>query len=461
MKFASDFDTFLRLRVNLSKARLNDLESRVAAIESFLASHDLLSDMFLDVIPTGSWAHRTIIRPVRDNDEFDADILLYVTEDSGWKPKDYLDNLHRVFQSSGTYASKAMKMTRCVRIDYVNDVHVDVVPYLERHGDHVITNRKEPEGEGSFELSNPEEFAAWVDERQRLTQGNFVKVVRLAKYLRDYKDTFSCKSIILTTLLGNHIHAYEEAEAPTLYADVPTALKTLMRRLADSLPNDMPDIYDPAGTGDNFSERYRDTWNYENFRKQIRNYADKIDGAYESTDAAGSTNLWREVFGDKFRELTTTTASAIAKSNASATQPWDEEQFIHLAPFGFPVRLEPGARLRISARCTGLKAGQYSRKNGFRQFDLAKQGNRVKKNRNIKFSATTSVEGARLYWKVRNGGPEAAAVKGGLRGEIRADLGQGVRTESTSYRGTHYVECYAVKDGVVVAMDHQSVIVED
>jgi hypothetical protein len=461
MKFVNDFNTFLRLNVNLDKSRIETLESRVASIESFLAAHETFNECFLDVIPTGSWAHRTIIRPVRSNDEYDADILLHLEEMPDWNPKDYIDRLYSAFASSGTYDSKAKKMTRCVRIDYAGDVHVDVVPYLARLGSHVIANRKEPVPTGRFEASNPEAFAAWVDERQRLTRGHFIKVVRLVKFLRDHKDTFSCKSIILTTLLGNLIQPYEETEATTLYSDVPTSLTTLMTRLADSLPASMPAIYDPAGTGDNFSERYRDDWNYDNFRAQMRYYAEKIDRAYRTVDATESTLLWREVFGDQFRASDEASASAITKSTLSAAVRASGEQFIHESPFSMVVALKPGATLRITARCTGLKTGAYYRRKGFQQYDLARRGNRVKKNRSLKFTATTNVPGATLYWKVRNGGAEAASVSGGLRGEIRQDAGGGHNIESTSYRGTHYVECYAVVDGTVVAMDHQTVIVED
>lgn len=461
MKFVYDFNTFLRLRVNLDKPRIEALESRVSSIESYLASHESFADIFLDVIPTGSWAHRTIIRPVRPNDEYDADILLHVKENPDWTPKDYIDNLYKAFGNSGLYSPKAKKMTRCVRIDYAGDVHVDVVPYLELYGSHVIANRKDPVLTGSFEPSNPEAFAAWVDERQRLTQGNFIKVVRLVKYLRDHKDTFSCKSIILTTLLGNLVHPYEEAQASSLYADVPTALNTLMTRLAESLPIFMPDIYDPAGTGDNFSERYRDDWNYENFHRQIAYYAEKIDRAYQSADATVSTSLWREVFGDKFRESTGVSGSEIAKSALSAAARADGEQYISEPPFSMIMVPRAGAFLRISARCTGLKTGTYFRRNGFQQYDLASRGNRVKKNRSLTFKASTNVDGATLYWKVRNGGVEAGSEAGGLRGEITLDSGKGIKIESTRFRGTHYVECYAVVNGLVVAMDHQVVIVED
>jgi hypothetical protein len=60
---------------------------------------------------------------------------------------------------------------------------------------------------------------------------------------------------------------------------------------------------------------------------------------------------------------------------------------------------------------------------------------------------------------VRNGGDEANQV-GQLRGEITKDARSRTRTESTSYRGSHYVECYVVKDATCVAADRQLVFVK-
>jgi hypothetical protein len=59
---------------------------------------------------------------------------------------------------------------------------------------------------------------------------------------------------------------------------------------------------------------------------------------------------------------------------------------------------------------------------------------------------------------VRNGGADAQRASA-LRGEIRADSGSRTLEEHTAYKGTHYVECYIVKNGVVVASDRQAVVV--
>jgi hypothetical protein len=64
-----------------------------------------------------------------------------------------------------------------------------------------------------------------------------------------------------------------------------------------------------------------------------------------------------------------------------------------------------------------------------------------------------------VYWKVRNHGPEAE-LRHALRGEIHIDGGNQQRSESTSYIGHHFVECYIVKDGVCVARAHEPVIID-
>lgn len=456
MKFAADFESFLIANVNLNQTRLDLLQKRVDSIEAFIEADATFGDMFLDVIPTGSWAHRTIIRPVCEDDEFDADVLLYVVEQDDWLPKDYIEKLYSAFNASGVYKSLAKRKTRCVRIDYAGDFHIDVVPFMERTGGHYVTNRLEPAGEGRFEASDPEAFSAWIDERQRVTNGRFIKVVRLLKYLRDYKNTFTCVSIILTTLLGNEVNEIEASLSPSLYADLPSALVSLLERLVSSLPETMPAVMDPAGTGDNFTDRYGDTWNYENFRKCIKSYSEKARAAYDETDREASIKLWRDIFGDSFKPGALEAAAKLAPLSSAVA--CVGEEFID-TDFGFPVALDPTAKVRISARCMGLNLGGVTRRHGFRQFDLASNGNRVAKNRSLRFKATTNVPQPRdLYWKVRNGGAEAANVDQ-LRGEITQDNGALTKTETTSYSGSHYVECYVVKNGKVVAIDHQSVIV--
>lgn len=458
MKFSGDFESFLKQEVNLDQGRIDRLQGHVDAVESFLGSAETFEDIFLDLIPAGSWAHRTIIRPVQANDEFDADVLMLVEEQPEWVPADYIQKTYEVFRSSATYREKVHRKTRCVRVQYANAFHIDVVPYVERHDRHFITNRHEPEeGVGRFELSNPEAFTDWIEERQRLTNGTFIKVLRLIKYLRDFKNTFDCKSIILTTLLGEQINSARASLDPHRYSDTPSTLVHVMEDLAAALPVSMPAVMDPAETGDNFTDRYGGTWNYANFRARIRGYAGVLRLAYDEPDRDASIREWRRVFGDEFKPGVLATAAELAPLSASV--PWTGEQHITEPPFSFPIDLDLRYKARISGRVTGLRIGQTYRRRGFREFSLSSRGSRVPKNRNIRFRVQTDVPNPDgIYWKVRNGGDEASNAKA-LRGEIRKDSGGQVKDEPTAYSGYHYVECYVVKDGRVKAMDRHEVII--
>jgi hypothetical protein len=91
-------------------------------------------------------------------------------------------------------------------------------------------------------------------------------------------------------------------------------------------------------------------------------------------------------------------------------------------------------------------------------YRLPDHGNRVDKGRQIIFEIEScNVQPPyTVYWKVRNTGIEAQNA-GSLRGEIRK--GSMTREESTSYAGSHWVECYIVKNGRCVAQARQPVTI--
>jgi hypothetical protein len=116
MQHNQHFKYFLENTVNLNQARIDDLDARVAAITSFLEKDIVFGPIFNDVIAQGSYAHRTIIKPVSGK-EFDADVLLQIDPQSGWEPEDYVDNLCASFRRNGTYEAIARVKKRCVTID--------------------------------------------------------------------------------------------------------------------------------------------------------------------------------------------------------------------------------------------------------------------------------------------------------------------------------------------------------
>jgi len=249
---------------------------------------------------------------------------------------------------------------RCVKVDYANEFHIDVVPYVERHGEHYICNRDNHE----FELTNPESFNEWLDQQDQTTGGKLIKVIRLLKYLRDYKNTFSVKSVILNILIGGRVNSALLLGDPDHYKDLPTAFKNLLADLNEYLQANptMPNLTDPSCPSENFNHRC-DQAQYKNLRKRIKYYSDMATAAFEETDRETSLKLWREIFGDDFGVASTTVTKA---TEAHIGRVRNTEQFLE-RDLNIPVRTDPRYRVTVGARVLPL--------HGFRTYDLQKHGN--------------------------------------------------------------------------------------
>lgn len=445
MSQSSDFKAFLTEKVNLNQTRLNLLSRRVAAIENFLTNDEVFADHVTEVIPQGSFAHGTIIKPVGSK-EFDADVLVPMDEVDGWAASDYVQKLYEAFGRSATYKTMRSRKKRCVTIDYAGDFHVDVVPFVTRSGATYVANRATDE----FELAAPDGFTEWFEEKNRIANGNLVKVVRLLKYLRDHKTRYTVPSVTLTAALAHHVSETAKVKTPDAYSNVANTLRTLSSELAAQVagyPYGPPYIADP-GTSRDLADRWgRD--NYQTFQIRFTSYAEKIGEACDANDYDKAVTIWRDLFGSDFGTMTES-ASLTASASARSLVPVSE-RFLD-RDFSIPEAVNPAYRFKA--------VGYLVPRRGFRDGPLPKRGDRVGKSRSLKFKVEASniPEPYDVYWKIRNYGEEAEQADS-LRGDIHKDSGTRSWAESTSYIGHHYVEAMIVKDGVCVAKSRQDVIV--
>ncbi|MGV3615161.1 MAG: SMODS domain-containing nucleotidyltransferase [Fimbriimonas sp.] len=449
MKLIDYFRSFLENEVNLDEPRLARLNGSVEAITGFLEASATFADNFNDVIPQGSYAHKTIIQPVRKNDEFDADLLLHVKEFPEWEAEDYVEELYRTFRASGVYKDKAHRQTRCVTIDYAGDFHVDVVPFLERHGSKWVTNRNDNE----FELTDPEGYNAWLDMRNKAAERRLVPVIRLLKYLRDYKRTFDVKSVVLNVLVGERVSEIAQLADPGCYADVPTTLRTVMNALKEYLEPRiiLPTISDPSGTGENFGDRWSQE-GYASFRTAMIRYAQWIEDAWSDGNVDSSVTKWQRVVGDEFKKPEERKSAELVRASFSLPVPYKATEQNLVRDLGIRFAVNPAYRFRLS--------GRVSRVGGIGAYYLHDRGNKVRRGRHIRFKVEdcSVPEPFTIYWKVLNRGEEAKS-NDAVRGEIEAGGRVWKYDEPTSFTGPHFVEAYAVRDGVCVAMDRQEVII--
>ena len=103
MELAAFFDLFLKNEVNLNKSRLDKLNEKIEIINKFFKENDKFKTIYKGLLPQGSYAQQTIIKPPKDKD-FDADILLSLKQVPGWEPKDYCDKVFNEFRNNDNYS---------------------------------------------------------------------------------------------------------------------------------------------------------------------------------------------------------------------------------------------------------------------------------------------------------------------------------------------------------------------
>ena len=291
-KNIQQFAEFLRDEVNLNQSRLDRLETSVGAVNDYLKDN---LHGYQTMERQGSYALDTLIKPVDDNDEYDADIQIVMNPNPRWERKDYVLAINRTLAGNKTYGDKLRLKTRCVKVKYAGDFHLDVVPRVTIGGKHYICNRID----NTFEETDGNGYRDWFNEKNRITGGNLKRVVRLLKYLRDHKNSFTAKSILLTTLAGNTIKSSDKGT--TAVSTVADTLETVLSRMDNYLqqhPN-MPEIKNPVLPTENFN-RHWDQPKYANFRNRVQSYAGTAKRAKAEQSAEKATKIWQELFGESF-----------------------------------------------------------------------------------------------------------------------------------------------------------------
>ena len=319
-----EFADFLKDEVNLNQSRLDRLETSVGAVNDYLK--DNLTG-YQKMERQGSYALGTLIKPVDDNDEYDADIQIVMNPNPKWEAKDYVLEINRTLAKNKTYAHKLRLRTRCVTIDYAGDFHLDVVPRVTKGGKHYVCNRID----NKFEETDGNGYREWFNGKNGITGGNLKKVVKLLKYLRDHKNSFTAKSILLTTLAGYMIRESDKGTAAV--STVADTLETVLSRMNDYLlqhPN-MPTIKNPVLPTEDFN-RHWDQRRYANFRTRVQSYAQTEKQAKAEPSAEKAIKLWQELFGDSFGIATssgggTATGAGAASGAAVVRRPNEARRF--------------------------------------------------------------------------------------------------------------------------------------
>ncbi|MGP8296160.1 nucleotidyltransferase [Halomonas sp. AOP7-B1-5] len=452
----------------------------------------------------GSFRLGTVIRPLNGEEHYDLDVVceFELSKATSTQKRLFDDFGHELKLYAVRYSMGAPSgWERCWTLNYADTAqfHMDLLPSipdgqrqrtlrearklsLEYVGKSIsITDRTHPRYQqytDDWPSSNPNGYADWFISRMEVAFNERRRAMALYEAKADVAEipAFRVKtplqsaiqilkrhrdmcfseqpdgrpsSIVISTLAA---HAYQQE------ATVTGALFSILASM-DQYIEVRGQTYWIANPSDP-RENFADAWEAEPERKLA--FDDWLDTARKDFERAGETeNLAQMIdllsprLGRELLEKAVTRHSpgAVAKSVATRRLHGVMQRVFdapHRKPVAWPT--VPQGSVNLS--------GTMSRA-GFRPTTVVSNGAAVPNGSSLRFEAKTNlVWPYKVFWQIVNTG-HAALRANDLRGgfvEGAVSAGNLVRNEEASYKGSHTIECFIVKDGYCAARSSPFVV---
>jgi len=468
-------------------SKYEDAERAYGAVGEWLNQEDSPIGRYApEIYPQGSFALGTAVRPLGEGEyDVDAVCLLNLTETdiSQQNLKKMVGDRLRGHGKYGKMLDPPEGGRRCWTLRYADEsrFHLDVLPAIPAAPRSVgalgvapelaqhaisITDQETWCTALRWPRSNPKGYAAWFRDRtlqhatgmvsiqasvqqmpQFRTRTALQKAVQLLKRHRDVRygdDEDRPISIIITTLAARFYEGQRRV-SETLLSIVPAM------RSGIEVRDGVPWIPNPVDPGENFADKWSeaprkrelfDRW-LRDIERDLTTLVMRPEPKQILEYVRKSYDVRLPVSGDSGARALHATEGATTPGSALFYVPHREAPPWLVSPrFDIEVR----GRVERNGRWISFRSGEGP----------------LPKRCSLDFEAVTDVpEPFTVYWQVVNTGAEARASDG-LRGNIfsserpsRAGLR---RSESTLYKGHHWIECFVVRDGTCVARSGEFVV---
>ncbi len=316
-----------RLQITSTQQAL--AEQRYKSVGEWLsADGTILAPADPQIYPQGSLRIGTTVKPLSER-EYDLDLVceLNITWEK-YDPVFILNAIEKRLKENGKYAPLVERKNRCIRLNYANEFHMDVLPAcpdcIKNHGCVKVPDRKA----NDWKDSNPKGYAGWFEGRSMVLrvvmdsmeplpkpEPTYQKppLKRAVQLIKRYRDiAFQNNpgstpiSIILTTLAGHHYGGQNSVNA---------ALSSILSGIVSSIPaTSRLIVLNPMNPDEDFSEKWEEnTGLYRNFIAWMRRFKDLWE---EVNNTRGIHNI-AEILKDMFGEAIT---SAVIKEQAESLE---------------------------------------------------------------------------------------------------------------------------------------------
>lgn len=373
----------------------------------------------------GSFGRHTAVRSISDLDMMfilPSGLRDDYNEENG--PRRILERVRDLLQAR--YKNTDIRVDQCVvRVQFASNVFkFEVQPVFENlDGSFDYPDTKAD----SWKTTKPRAEISATKECNDRTSTNMRHLARMARAWKNANGV-GINGLVIDTLVHNFFAQNNEFDSAT------TGSFDLMSRDFFAFLMDEPEkeFYLALGSRQRVYVKAK-------FQAKAKKAYNRCVSAIESESKSASIRKWREVFGGS---VPLVASKAVLEASAVGREMGTEE-FIE-------DRYAVDITESVSIDCEVTQDGWRPLKlRGMRRAGIP-----LNAGRHLKFLVTNcTVRGSyTLKWKVLNRGPEAER-RHLTRGNIIDSTQPGIRKESSNFRGEHVVECYVIKDGIVVARD--------
>lgn len=453
----NSFTTLLK-NIEPDKDAKNYAQDAHKPLRDYLGKDSVFSSFFAGSFLYGSYARHTAVGAIKD-----VDIVVLTTfehTNDEHTPKKALSKLKKALTNYYEDASNTEYQRKSIQVkDPLPDnpdvkMTLDVIPAILVEGNDnplLVPDREDGEWVYSHPKGHLEHTSKLNDSEHG--DGMFVPLVKIMKHwwaFRAPRKKAKPKGFWIEILTGECFDCTKETYAEHFIA--------VLEQISSRYWNykwliQPPELNDPSMPGETLKTSMT-LDEFQEFMEEVQNSLTSAQDAIAREDTYESSQIWNELFGDEF-PITgqVQVANKEAKSFFIDEINVEREQFLFR---DFDVRYQK-SDYKLSINC-------IVEQDGSRPFSLRGHNKLIKRNATLTYKVERDKSrlprSCKIMWKVKNTGEHARSLQQ-LRGEIAPDQGWWKKKESTAYRGTHYVECYAIDEqGICIAKDRIYISIE-
>ncbi|MEQ9120664.1 cyclic GMP-AMP synthase DncV-like nucleotidyltransferase [Fulvivirga sp.] len=338
--------------LQLNRTRIEKMESAYNAVSEVLKKdEDFFDGLVIEIYAQGSKRIETTVKPINDED-FDLDTVLHVYDPYyNHSPEQIYTALVKALEKGG-YKDIMEKKTRCVRLNYKGDFHMDILPACMPDALEKEMIKIPEKALKDWSSGNPKGYAKWFLVIANSVQESLLKkyseilleaqieteplpsevyektpLQRAVQLMKRYRDIYfksrdyRVSSIVITTLAAQFYQGEN-----SIFESIDQIVARIRNGYDDSINSGYKfKVLNPVNRNEDFTDSWTDN-HYQSFYNFISDFYKKWQSLKRSFEF--SKNDYIELFGEgiykkslneQFMCFSQSTSSTLVKSSSLIT----------------------------------------------------------------------------------------------------------------------------------------------